>query len=95
MSTNGQSRVNDAEALAEIQRLAWLHRIIITSHAGRRMDERDVSEQDVRCALLTATAALWQADRHNWRVEGGVDTGGDALTLICDFEADVIVVTVF
>jgi hypothetical protein len=95
MSTNGQSRVNDAKALAEFQRLARLNRIIITPHAGRRMHERNVAEQDVRWALLTATAALPQADRGNWRVEGGVDTGGDELTLICDLEADVVVVTVF
>lgn len=95
MSTNGQSHVNDAKALAEIQRLARLHRIIITPHAFRRMDERDVTEPDVRWALLTATAALRQTDRHNWRVEGGVDTVGDELTLICDLEADVVVVTLF
>lgn len=95
MSTNGQGHVNDAEALAEIQRLARLERIDIIPHARRRMRERSATESDVRWALLTATAALYQGDRDNWRVEGGVDTEGDALTLICALEADVIVVTLF
>jgi hypothetical protein len=50
--------VNDAKALAEIQRLARLGRIHITTHAYRRMDERDASDADVYRALRTATAAL-------------------------------------
>lgn len=95
MSTSVQSSVNDAKALAEIQWLARLDRIVVTPHAGRRMDERGATERDVRNALWTATAALRQADRDNWRVEGGLDIEGDPLTLICDIEADVIVVTLF
>lgn len=95
MSTNGQSHVNDAKALAEIQRLARLGRIVYTPHARRRMKERGATELDVRHALRIATAARYQADRRNWRVEGGVDTEGDELMLICDLEADVIVVTLF
>lgn len=95
MSTNGQSHVNDANALAEIQRLARLGRIVITPHAGFRMKERGATDLDVRMALLTATAARYQADRGNWRVVGGADIEGEELTLICDIEADVIVVTLF
>jgi len=95
MSTNGQSHVNDAKALAEIQRLARLGRIVITPHAGLRMKERRATDLDVRMALLTATDALHQTGRSNWRLEGGVDTDGDELTLICDLGADVIVVTLF
>jgi hypothetical protein len=87
--------VNDARALAEIQRLARLDRIIITRHANQRMNDRGATDPDVRKALLTATAATHQADRDNWRVEGGVDTDGDDLTLICDIGVDVIVVTLF
>lgn len=87
--------MNDAKALGEIQWLARLDRIVITSHARRRREERGATEADVRNALLTATAAFRQADRDNWRVEGGVDIDGDDLTLICDIEADVIVVTLF
>jgi len=87
--------VNDARALAEIQRLARLGRIVITRHANQRMNDRGATEPDVRNALLTATAAIRQADRDNWRVEGGVDTDGDDLTLVCDIGVDVIVVTLF
>jgi len=50
--------VNDAKALGEIQWLARLDRIVITPHAGRRMDERGATEADVRNALLTATVAF-------------------------------------
>lgn len=87
--------MNDARALAEIQRLARLDRIVISRHANQRMNDRGATEPDVRKALLTATAAIRQADRDNWRVEGGVDTDGDDLTLVCDIGVDVIVVTLF
>lgn len=87
--------MNDAEALAKIQWLARLGRIAITSHAYRRMDERGAADLDVHRALRTATAAIRQVHRGNWRVEGGVDQHGDDLTLICDLEDDVVVVTVF
>lgn len=95
MPTPGQSAVNDAKALAEIQRLAQLDQIEISAHAKRRMHMRGAAPRDVRKALLTATAAVHQDARGNWRLEGGVDTEGDDLTLICDIEADVIVVTLF
>jgi hypothetical protein len=62
--------VNDARALVEIQRLARLDRIIITRHANRRMNDRGATEPDVRNALLTATAAIHQADRDNWSRRG-------------------------
>ena len=87
--------MNDARALAEIQRLSRLDRIVISRHANQRMNDRGATETDVRKALLTATAAIRQADRDNWRVEGGVDTDGDDLTLVCDIGVNVIVVTLF
>lgn len=86
--------VNGARALAEIQRLASLSRIVYTGHALLRMDHRGASRGDVRSALITATSARWQ-ERGNWRVEGGRDLDGDDLTAIVDIEADVIVVTLF
>lgn len=95
MPTQGQGGVNDAEALAEIRRLARLARVVITPHARKRMIERFATEQDVYKALRTATAAVRQEERGNWRVAGGVDLDGDDLTLICDLDNDVVVVTVF
>jgi hypothetical protein len=59
------------------------------------MPERGATFADVRQSLLTAASARWQADRQNWRVDGGVDTDGEELTVIVDVEADVIVVTLF
>lgn len=85
----------DAQALAEIQRLAQLDRIRYVRHAKERMTERSVSHEDVRRALETGTAARGQADRDNWRVSGGVDLAGDELTVVVAIEADLIVVTVF
>ena len=75
--------------------MARLDRVVFTSHARRRMDERGATEWDIRRALRTATAAVHQPDRRAWRVEGGVDIDGDPLTLICDVRADVVVVTLF
>jgi hypothetical protein len=86
---------DDAEALAEIRRLARRDRIVMTAHARQRMFERGATPRDIRKALLTATTAIYQDDRNNWRLDGGVDTDGDDLMVICDLEADVIVVTLF
>jgi hypothetical protein len=95
MSILGHGGVDDARVLAEIKRLARLDRVVLPSHARQRTLERGADPRDVRRALLTATAAVYQADRNNWRLDGGVDTDGDDLMLICDLEADVIVVTLF
>jgi len=95
MSTLWHGDLSDAATLAKLKRLARLDRIVITAHANQRMGERGTCLPGVRRALLTATTAFRQADRDNWRVEGGVDNDGDALKLICDIEADVIVVTLF
>ncbi len=95
MSIFGYLAVNDAKALSKIQRFARRDRIVITTHARRRMEERGATERDIRKALLTATAAVPQDDRDNWRVDGGVDIDGDDLMLICDLEDDVVVVTLF
>ena len=59
------------------------------------MNERGARPSDVRNALLTATSAVWQADRQNWRVDGGVDRVGDELTAVVDIWADLVVVTIF
>jgi len=95
MPTHTQDALNDERALEEIKGLARFHRIVITLHAGERMDQRGATKPDVRRALLTATAAYRQAARDSWRVEGGVDIDDEELTLVCDYGADVVVVTLF
>ncbi len=37
----------------------------------------------------------FRQERGTWRVTGGRDHDGDEMTVICDIEADVIVVTIF
>ncbi len=86
--------MSDATALAEIQRLARLDRLVFTRHARERMTERGAERGDVRNALVTATDALRQ-ERGTSRVTGGRDHDGDEMTVICDIETDVIVVTIF
>ncbi len=81
----------DATVLVEVQRL---DRIVITGHARKRID-RGATRDDLRSALVTATLAIRQPDRGNWRIEGGADNEGDDLTVIIDLEAEVIVVTLF
>jgi hypothetical protein len=85
----------DATVLAEVRRLARLDRIVITGHARKRMADRGATRVDLRSALVTATTAIRQPDRGNWRIEGGTDNDGDDLAVIVDLEADVIVVTLF
>ena len=63
MSTLWHGDLSDATILAKLKRLARIDRIVITTHAGKRMEERGVTERDIRKALLTATAAVYQDDR--------------------------------
>ena len=81
--------------MTEIKRLAGLDRVILTKHARDRMNDRGARRGDVINALITATSATYQPERFNWRVDGGADRDGDALCVIVDLEADVIVVTLF
>lgn len=87
--------MSDAKALTEIKRLAGLDRVILTKHARDRMNDRGARRGDVINALITATSATYEPERLNWRVVGGADRDGEALCVIVDLEADVIVVTLF
>lgn len=59
------------------------------------MRKRGAVPDDVRNALITATAAIWQPTEGTWKVTGGVDLEGDELTACVDIMADVVVVTIF
>ena len=63
---------------------------------AQRMWERNVSDADVRHALINATtcAAAPHPVEERWRIEGP-DIDGDALTPIVVIEDGAIVVTVF
>ncbi|MBI5515498.1 MAG: hypothetical protein HY909_17085 [Deltaproteobacteria bacterium] len=59
------------------------------------MRERNCSEGDVRSALATATGADPLDDGTRWRVVGGLDRGGDELTVVVAVEFSVVVITVY
>lgn len=64
-------------------------------NAQRRMDKRNARRPDVVSAILTATSATYQEGRDNWRLRGGHDRDGDAMTVIVAFVAGLLVVTMF
>jgi hypothetical protein len=84
----------EAQALADARGLASAGRIMISRHAELRMDERGATFDDVRQALISATSCRAEPAAR-WKVEGGCDRDGDALTMIITFEGSVVVVTLF
>jgi hypothetical protein len=85
----------EAQALAAIHGLAGANRVrFVRPHAYERMDERGAVESDVVHALVTATARRLQ-DNGRYKVSGGTDLDGDALTAVVKLEADVLVITLF
>ena len=82
------------EALEAVHGFASVDRIQLTRHVLERMEERCVTYDDVREALMTATAC--QPEPNNrWFVTGGQDQDGEPLALVVVIEDGVIVVTVF
>ena len=82
--------------LDDIKRLATQYRIRFSWHALHlRMPQRGATRDDVRRALMTATSAVYQPDRDNYRVTGGTDTDGDDMDVVVAIEADLLIVTVF
>ena len=88
--------MTDEEALAEVKRLAGGNQIRLSYHAEfERMPLRGAIYADIKAGLVSANSATWQADRANWKVDGGVDTDGDEITIIVAIDGDVLVVTLF
>lgn len=63
-----------------------------TTHADERMAERNVADSDIRSCGRTGTAFL-QSDG-KYKVTGK-DLDGDSLTLICVWNGDTLIITVF
>lgn len=84
-------------ALAAAKKAAQLRQLTFTRHASRdRMPERSAQAHDVRSAVLSATTATWRADDQSWRLSGGVDLDGEALSVAVAIEGHVVrVITVF
>lgn len=66
----------------------------LSLHALERMSERVVVYEDIRSVGRTARRCFFQPEKDTWRTEG-TDLDGERLVVICTFEADVLVVTVF
>ncbi len=81
------------EALKEIRGYARAGRVVYTRHGYDRLEERNVTEDDVRCALSNAADCAEQEDE-TWRVNGP-DTESDELTVVVVIESGLLVVTVF
>jgi hypothetical protein len=87
MSTDG--------ALARIKHAARFGRVIAGTHARGRMAERGAQARDVMSAIRTATAAVHE-EGTKYRLEGGVDTDGDALgVVVAEVQPGLFVVTLF
>jgi hypothetical protein len=82
-----------AEALELIQEYVHFGRTRFTTHALRRMFQRNISRQDVYTAINTALSCLVQEDE-SWRVTGQ-DKEGDELTVIVSIEGGNVIITVY
>lgn len=77
------------DALVDVRGFAAAGRIVVTSHAERRMEERSVTYADVRHALLNATGCA-AASGGGWTVHGP-DLDGAELLLVAFLEGAIVV----
>jgi hypothetical protein len=71
------ARPTPQQALADIKGLTSAGRIFITTHARKRMSLRQITAEDIRVAIPSATGAEWNEEDDAWRVYGGVDLDGE------------------
>lgn len=77
------------ETLADVRGFAAAGRIVVTSHAERRMEERGAASADVRHALVNATGCT-AASGGGWKVHGP-DLDGAELVLVVLLEGLIVV----
>jgi len=85
--------VRPTRARRRIRELARAGRWEFTSHALDGLVERDASVEDVFVVLTTAKDCH-REQSGRWRLSG-LDRLGDALTVIVELNAHVVVVTLF
>jgi hypothetical protein len=64
-------------------------------HVRKRLSERGATMKCLCRALQTAKSAFYQTENGRWRLDGGIDTDGDELTLIVEMRDEVLIVTLF
>ena len=70
-----------------------LNRFAITSHAVQRMSERGVMRKDIRSVGDSCSSWAVQANGR-FKIKGR-DSEGDDLTVICVYDGETLVVTLF
>lgn len=86
---------SSTQVIQECHLAGRLGRFEISQHAEERMLQRGAAFRDVKAALISCSSARWQTDQESWKMEGGVDTDGDPLTIAVVLENGVLVVTLF
>lgn len=82
-----------AEALELIKEYASFGRVSFEDHSLDQLEDRNISREDVYCALETATSC--QAEpKERWKMTG-VDTWGETLNVIVAINGAVCVITIF
>lgn len=66
----------------------------ITSHAVTRMNERYITEADIKSCGRTAKRLTFQEDNDSWKVVGK-DLDGYKITVICAVRGHMLIVTVY
>ncbi len=87
------TQVTSKQVLSYVSRAARLNQFYVSEHA---FESHNATFFDIKCGLTTATRAVYQPETDRWRIEGGCDDDGAALTVIVKFERNlIIVVTAF
>ena len=86
--------MTSAKALQEAKAAGRSGLFEVSSHALKRMMERNVTRRDIQLALQSATAATHEGGE-KWRLDGGKDDDGDDLGVVIVLAGRRIVVTVF
>lgn len=81
------------EALRDIKGYAAANRIRLSRHVRERMPERGATYEDIRHALMTATACKPETG-DKWFVGGGIDLDDEPLNVVVVLEGEVFVVTI-
>lgn len=88
--------MTDAEAMALIKQRSAEGRILESSHARKRMNQRGATLRDVRCAIAAATTCVCEEVDEKWKLTDGVDTDGDLLVVVAALTTDgTLIVTIF
>ena len=73
------------EVLDAVKKASIQNKLKLTTHALNRMAERGAQRWDISHAAESATNAIYDQDRDNWRILGGKDSDGEILNFVVGF----------